>query len=334
MPSTLPLLDRRRFLLSLAAAAATGIRSAFAQPSVPRVGLVVGGSRALEGILQGLREAGYVPGQTIIVEHRPTEGRSERYGPAVESVLKAGVNVIVVTSTHGLTAASMLTRTVPIVAIDLETDPVASGFVKSLAQPGTNVTGFFLDLPEMSGKLVQLLKEAVPGVTRVAVLWDAAIARAQFEATEKAARVAGMTVHSATVRKASDLGGAVDGAVRDGARALIALSAPLMRLNQARIDELALRHRLPSVTLFALLADGNGFMSYGPDLDDMFRRSASYVDRILKGRACRRLARAAAVAVRPRHQPTDGEGIGTHHSSVAALARRSGDRSVIWRKAA
>lgn len=293
--SSLPLLDRRRFLVSLAASAATGILSASAQPRVARVGLVIGGPRALEGIIQGLRDAGYVPGQNIIVEHRQTEGRSERYGPAVESVLKTGVNVIVVTSTHGLTAARTLTRTVPIVAIDLETDPVASGFVASLAQPGTNVTGLFLDLPEMSGKLVQLLKEAVPAVTRVAILWDAAIARAQFEATEKAARAAGITIHSATVQKASDLAAAVDGAVRDGAHALIALSAPLMRLNQARIDELALRHRLPAVTLFALLADGRGFMSYGPNLDDMFRRSASYVDRILKG---------APVAALPVERPS------------------------------
>ncbi len=194
------------------------------------------------------------------------------------------MTVLVVTSTHGVSAARRRTRTVPIVAIDLETDPVASGLVASLARPGGNVTGFFLDVPEMSGKLVQLLKEAVPRATRVvAVLWDAAIARPQFEATGQAARAAGITVHSAPVRQADDLGGAVERAVRDLARALIALSAPLMRLYQPRIDELALRHRLPSVTLFPLLADGHGLMSYGPDLDDMFRRSAAYVDQILKG---------------------------------------------------
>jgi putative tryptophan/tyrosine transport system substrate-binding protein len=166
------LLDRRRIFVSLAASAVLGPRRTFAQSRVPRVGLVTGGPHSSGVVLQGLREAGYVLGHTIIVEHRQTEGLSERYGPAVESVLKTGVDVLVVTSTHGLTAAHMLTRSVPIVAIDLETDPVASGFVASLARPGGNVTGFFLDLPEMSGKLVQLLKEAVPRLTRVAVLWD------------------------------------------------------------------------------------------------------------------------------------------------------------------
>jgi putative tryptophan/tyrosine transport system substrate-binding protein len=172
---------------------------------------------------------------------------------------------------------------VPIVAIDLETDPVANGFVASLAHPGGNVTGFFLDLPEMSGKLLQLLKDAVPGATRFGVLWDAAITRAQFEATETAARAAGIAIQSAPVRSAGDLAGALERVVRDGARALVVLSAPLTRLYQARIDEIALRHRLPSVTVFALLPAGAGFMSYGPDLDAMFRRSGTYVQRILRG---------------------------------------------------
>jgi putative ABC transport system substrate-binding protein len=120
-------------------------------------------------------------------------------------------------------------------------------------------------------------------VTRVAVLWDSAIARAQFEATERAARSVGITIHSAPARSEADFDTALAHAIRDGARALIVLSAPLMRVNQARIDELARHHRLPSVALFALILDGHGFMSYGPSIEDMFRRSASYVDRILRG---------------------------------------------------
>jgi putative ABC transport system substrate-binding protein len=135
----------------------------------------------------------------------------------------------------------------------------------------------------MSGKLLQLLKEAVPGATRFGVLWDAAITRAQFEATDTAARAEGISIHSAAVRSPGDLGGALERAVRDGARALVVLSAPLTRLHQARIDELALRHRLPSMTVFALLPGSTGFMSYGPDLDAMFRRSGTSVHRILKG---------------------------------------------------
>jgi putative ABC transport system substrate-binding protein len=272
---------RREFLVGLASAV-TAV-PVIAQTRVPRVGMVSGGSPSLNALLQGLRDLGWVPGQTVLVEHRPTEGHAERYGPAVESLLKMGVDVMVVTSPHGLGAARSRARKVPIVAIDLESDPLASGVVASFSRPGGNVTGFFLDQPEMSGKLVELLKEVLPGINRAAVLWDGAIARAQFDAMRSAARAAGIAIHSASVQKAAELGVAFDHAVRDGARAVIVLSAPLMRVNQALVDELALRRRLPALTLFALTPDGDGFISYGPDLNDMIRRSALYVDRILKG---------------------------------------------------
>ncbi|MEX2223501.1 MAG: ABC transporter substrate-binding protein [Candidatus Rokuibacteriota bacterium] len=285
------MIDRRRFLATLAAGAATSAGAALAAARVPRVALISAGSRSIEALQAGLRAAGYVPGQTIVVEHRRTEGRPERYRPAVEAALKGGVDVIVVGSTHGLAAARTATRTVPIVAVDLETDPVASGFVESLARPGGNVTGFFLDLGDLSGKLLQLLQEAVPGVNRVAALHDPVIGLPQLQATRAAAGPAGITLLPAPVQKAGDLSAAIESAARDGARALVVLSAPLMRVNQTRIDELALRHRLPSVTLFALLPNGHGFLSYGQDLDEMYRGSGSYVDRILKG------ARAAELPV-------------------------------------
>lgn len=276
------MIDRRVVLVTLAAGVVTGGR-AFAQGRVPRVGVVSGGPRSFNAFLTGLREAGHVIGQTVAIEHRMTGGHSERYRAAVEAVLKSGVDVIVVFSTHGLTAARALSRTVPIVAVDFETDPVASGFVASLARPGGNVSGCFLDLPEMSGKLLQLLKEAVPGLARVGALHDAVIGRPQLQAIETAGRAIDVTILPVPVRTAGDLAPAVENAARAGARALAVLSAPLTRINQARIDDLALRSRLPSITLFSLLPNGAGLMSYGPDFDDMFRRSASYVDRILKG---------------------------------------------------
>jgi putative ABC transport system substrate-binding protein len=273
-------IGRRGFLVALAAAFGASVS---AGPRVPRVGLVSAGTRSLEFLQQGLREAGYVLGQSIVIEHRRTEGRVERYIPAVDAVLKSGIDVIVVGSTHGLNAARSRTQTLPIVAVDLETDPVASGVAASLARPGGNVTGFFLDLGDLAGKLLQLLREAIPGLARIGALYDPVIGGPQLRATQAAALTAGITILPTPVQKAADLPAAVENAVRESARALLVLSAPLMRDNQARIDELALRHRLPSVTLFALLANGDGFMSYGPDLDDMYRRSGSYVDRILKG---------------------------------------------------
>lgn len=250
---------------------------------VPRLGVVTGGRRSRGPLLAGLRDLGYVPGQTIEITEFATEGRPELYRPLIERVLKSKPDVLLVSSTHGLKAATALTTTIPIVVVDLETDPVTSGFAATLARPGRNVSGLFLDVPEMSAKMLQLLKEAVPVATRVVVVWDAAISRAQFEAVERAAQATGIALRSAPVRLIDDVDPALDSATRDGARALVILSSPVFRLHQARLDDAALRYRLPSVTAFDLLSDGNGFLSYGPDVDDMFRRSASYVDRVLKG---------------------------------------------------
>jgi putative ABC transport system substrate-binding protein len=282
-------LTRRCFIAGGAAIASLPARGARAQARVPRVGVVSGGERSLANFLAGLRDAGWVPGQTVIVEHRPTEGEADRYDAAVASVLATGLDVLVVTSPHGITAARRLTSLVPVVAVDLESDPVASNFVSSLARPGFNLTGLFLDIPEMSGKLVQLLQEARPGLGRVGIVWDANIAGAQLLATEQAARTAGLLTRSLPIRGAADIEPAIAGFTPEGAAALVILSSPLMRLNQRRIDDLALRHRLPSITMFGLLDNSVGLLSYGPDLDDMQRRAAVYVDRILKGTSVREL---------------------------------------------
>jgi putative ABC transport system substrate-binding protein len=277
-------IDRRRLLGLLAVAVASTPRAVRAQAKVPRVGVVSSGSQSnVEVFLQSLREAGHVPGQSIVVEWRRTEGYPSRYQPGVEELVREKVDVLVVSSIHGINAVRAVKTSTPVVVLDLESDPLATGVIATLARPGGNVTGFFLDGPELSAKQVQLLREAVPRVSRVALLWDLGAARAQFEATERAARGMGIGVVSAPVRKPADFAAAVEAAARDGARALIALSAPMMRIEQRTIDELALRHRLPSVTLFDLLPDGSGFMSYGPSLEDIWRRSAQYVDRILKG---------------------------------------------------
>ena len=289
---------RRAFVVALASFAMLRARAVWGQGRVPRVGLVSAGGPSVQNFLSGLREAGYVPGQTIIVEHRPTAGEANRYDAAVAAVLARSVDGLVVTSPHGIAAARRRTSTVPIVAVDLESDPVASGFVGSLARPGSNLTGLFLDLPEMSGKLLQLLQEAKPRLSRVGVVWDATIARAQFEATDRAARAASIHVHPAAIKTAADLEPAFADFVRQGVDAVIALSSPLMRLNQRRIDDLCVRHRLPSITVFALLPNGRGLLSYGPDFDDMQRRTAVYVDRILKG---------AAVSELPVERPTKFE---------------------------
>ena len=280
---------RRRVLVTLTAFAAFPVRVSRAQARVPRVGLVSAGAQSIANLQAGLRDVGYIPGQTIVVEHRPTEGHADRYEAAVASALATGLDVLVVASPHGIDAARRLTSTVPIVAVDLESDPVASNYVTSLARPGSNLTGLFLDIPEMSAKLLQLLREAKPELSRVGIVWDAAIAGAQLRATERAASTTGIHTRSGPIRTASDLPQAIETFARDGFGALVVLSSPLMRVNQRRIDELAIRYRLPSITMFALLEMGVGLLSYGPDLDDMQRRAAGYVDRILKGASVREL---------------------------------------------
>jgi putative ABC transport system substrate-binding protein len=162
----------------------------------------------------------------------------------------------------------------------------ASRWIASVARPGGNLTGLFLDQPEMSAKLLQLLKDRVPGLTKVAILWDEVVAQAQFDATARAARASGLPILSLRVRRADDLGGAFDAAVREHADGLVVLTSPLFTQSRMRIAivELALRHRLPGITLFTTFPAFGLLMAYGPDQPDAYRRAGShYVARIFQG---------------------------------------------------
>jgi putative ABC transport system substrate-binding protein len=152
-----------------------------------------------------------------------------------------------------------------------------------LARPGGNLTGFFLDIPQLSGKELQFLAEGVPRLRRVAVLWDADIANAQFRATEGAAKEVRFALQSLAFRQPEEFAAAFETARRQHAQALVILSSPSVFLHLRRLADLALPHRLPAMSLFPQFADVGGLMGYGPNLPDLFRRAASYVDRILKG---------------------------------------------------
>jgi putative ABC transport system substrate-binding protein len=169
------------------------------------------------------------------------------------------------------------------VGIDLENDPVESGLVASLARPGGNFTGLFLDMPEMSGKLLQLLREVLPRATRMAVLWESPLATAQFRATEAAARAAGISLQSIPVEGAEDFGRAFRGATRERASAVILLSSPRVFFQRGQIAEFAMKNRLPTISLFTMFPAAGGLMAYGPNLADMYRRAGFYVGKILKG---------------------------------------------------
>jgi putative ABC transport system substrate-binding protein len=197
-------------------------------------------------------------------------------------VLALKVDVVFAADPYAIRAVTTATRTVPIVGYDLETDPVEAGWVKSLARPGGNVTGVFLDLPEFSGKQVQLLAEAVPRLRRLAILWDRTLATALFRATEAAASRAGLALQSLGVTRSDEIDGAFEMARAQRAEALVILTSPLF-LPWSRFAELALRHRLPAIRGSPEFAEAGGLMGYGPARLDRRRLVGGYVDRILRG---------------------------------------------------
>jgi putative ABC transport system substrate-binding protein len=169
------------------------------------------------------------------------------------------------------------------VGLDLESDPVASGFVASLARPGGNLTGVFLDLPEISGKQLQLLRETVPGLARVGVVWEPEVGEPQLRATEEAARVAGVTLNVLGIRRAAEVTAALDRAAGGRAQAIVVLTSPLISNNLRQIAQLALKYRLPTTSPFTSFPSAGALMAYGPSQPEMYRLAATYVDRILRG---------------------------------------------------
>jgi putative ABC transport system substrate-binding protein len=182
-------------------------------------------------------------------------------------------------------AARDATSVLPIVAIDLETDPVASGFARSLGRPGGNITGLFLDLPGLAGKWLELLRAAVPKIQNVGVLWDSGTGSAQLAAVKAAALALAVTLQVLEVRNADDIDTALGAGLNMGAKALVMLSSPLtsVRVYSNRIVEFAASNRLPAVSPFRIFAEAGGLMSYGPDQAEYYRRVAPLVDKILKG---------------------------------------------------
>ena len=236
------------------------------------------------GLMLGLRERGHVVGKTVVFEcRRSDEGREERFRELAADLVRLKVDLIIGVSSVATRALRPATDTIPIVALDLETDPVVSGLAVSLARPGGNITGIFLDALEMNGKRLQLLKEVVPRLSRVAALWDASMDAAPLRATETAARALGLHLQAVALRSEKDFDAAFRTAANGQAGGVVLLESPLMRLHQKRIVDLALKGGLPTIARDPQFAQGGGLMSYGPDVRQLFQQLASFVDRILKG---------------------------------------------------
>jgi putative ABC transport system substrate-binding protein len=277
-------IDRRAFLHATAAVLAA-TRTAAAQPSgkVWRVAMVIIAPSVVTMIRKGLGDLGYVEGQNLVVDHRTADGRPERYPATFAELLALKPDVMIVYGANAIRAAQRATTQVPIVALEFESDPVAAGFVKSLARPGGNITGVFLDMPELAAKQLQFLRETLPGLTRVAVLWDPSIHQAQFQSIEAVARAAGVTVRSLPVQRTEDVEPAVSQAGHERVNALLALTGAVIIANHGQIADLAVKYRLPSISITPIFVEAGGLMSYGPSPVVSQRVVPSYVDRILKG---------------------------------------------------
>jgi len=191
--------------------------------------------------------------------------------------------VILVGGPTGARAAQQATTTTPFVVIDLESDPVESGFVASLSRPGGNLTGLFLDMPELTGKWLELLKEAAPEISRVAVLWDSTTGTTQVRATEEGARALALRAQTFAVGGPAYFNSVLDAVRKTRPGGLVVLSSPLLLHERKRLADFASKSRLPAISMFREFADAGGLMAYGPNFIDMNRRVGTVIDRILKG---------------------------------------------------
>jgi putative tryptophan/tyrosine transport system substrate-binding protein len=270
---------------------------------IPRIGFLLAGSLSLQAarlkvFREGLRELGYVEGQNIAIEYRAAEGKFDRLPDLAAELVRLEVSMIVTSSTATLLAAKQATNKIPIIAAT-SGDLVGTGLVASLARPGGNVTGLTAISPDLSGKRLELLKEIVPKASRVAVLWNPSPwDEEEVRQTEIAAQGLGVKVQSLQVRQAKEFQSAYAAMTREGARAIIIIQGPFTALHRKEIMELTTKNRLPSMCDGENWTDYGCVISYGPNRSDLYRRAATYVDKILKG---------AKPADLPVEQPTKFE---------------------------
>jgi len=284
------LLERRCFLLSagalLAAPFAAGAQQA---GKVARIGVLRPAPddalfrQNIAPFRQALRENGFTEGTNLTIEYRARAGTAEEIFALANDLVRAKVVAILAIAPAGVGAAAKATTSIPIVAVDLESDPIAMGFAASLARPGGNVTGLFLDFPELSGKWIQQLKEAVPKLARAAVLWDPATGPNMLKGAQAAASSMRVQLFQLEARRPADFEHAFESAAMQKAEALLALSSPVFNSARKEIAELAKKHRMPAMMPFSGFADDGGLMAYGPHLTSMFRQAGGVMAKVLQG---------------------------------------------------
>ena len=254
---------------------------------VQRIGVLLSGSRTPiwgDAFRQALRELGYIDGQNIAIEYRTAEGRNKRQPELARELVAMKVDVLVAAGGNDVTDALMrATKSIPIV-MTAGSNPVARGMISSLARPGANVTGITSNWDDLSGKRLELLKETLPKLARIAVLWSSSGERGtQWKASQAAAKQMNLQLHSMQIRTADDLEGAFKEAVKARSGAVAVTQSSEVGANIQRVIQLATKHRLPGIYAIPEYAEAGGLMAYGGSRSDLARRAAVYVDKILKG---------------------------------------------------
>jgi len=277
------------------------VSRAYTESKIPHVGILFIGGRDqphLEAFKQGLRERGYLEGKNILLEYRYADGKEDRLRELAAELVRLRVDVIVVTADVSAQAAQEVTKTIPIVMTT--GDPVSWGLAESLARPRGNVTGLTVLLADLSGKRIEILTETLPKMTRVAALWSPRekVATGVFQETKAAAQGFSLQLKSYEVNTIEDIEQAFTEMTKVRPNALVVLLTPLVTLHSKRIVELALQQHLAGIYPTRQFAEEGGLMAYGPLIGDLYRRAATYVDKILKG---------AKPAELPVEQPTKFE---------------------------
>ncbi len=326
-------MKRREFITLLGGAAAAWPLAARAQQAgkLPTIGYMGSNtpsaeSQRIAAFVQRLRELGWIEGRTVAIEGRWGEGRNERFAEIAAEFVRLKVDVIVTAGTAAVVTVKQATSVIPIV-FAVAGDPVGTGLVASLARPGGNVTGLSVQQTDLAGKRLELLREVVPGLRRLAIMANIGNPSAVLEMREvqAAARTLGLEVATLEIRRAEDIAPAFE-ALKGRADALYVCGGPLVFTHRIRINTLALAARLPTIHDHREYVEAGGLMSYGPNFPDLYRRAADYVDKILRG---------AKPGDLPVEQPTKfdlvinlktAKALGLDSAADAARARRRGDR--------
>jgi len=280
---------RREFILGLGGATAWPLAARAQQGKMPIIGFLHPGfpdgigSPAFSALRDGLRDVGYVEGETVKIEARWARGEPETLAHLTQELIRLHVDVLVPTARPSIEAARAATTDLPIVANDLESDPVASGYVASLAHPGGNLTGLFLDAPTLCGKWLQQMSDIVPAAKKIAVLWDSTTGSYQLDAIKTAATAASIDVIVMDFRDHAGLDAALEAGLKQRPQAVIQLGSPLTRQAGTRTAQILSTHHTPGISQFRTFPDGGGLMSYGPELFDLYRRIGPIVAKILRG---------------------------------------------------